>query len=109
MAVTQQVESTMWSRSAKFPEWVDNIEVTADTAVNYTVPAKVAAVLITPLAPVWMAIGTDAAGAPTGTSTDGSGSIYVSGPSWWRVGAGTVLSFYSLDGTYVGVGCYAAP
>lgn len=109
MAVTQQVESTMWSRSAKFPEWVDDVEVAAATATNYTVPAKVAAVLITPLAPVWMAIGEDAAAIPTGAVTDGSGSIYVSGPSWWRVGAGTVLSFYNTAGTYVGVGCYAAP
>lgn len=112
MGVVQQVEATMWSRSSKFPAWIDNVVLAADTAEEYEIPEGVAALLITPVAPVWACLYQAGdtpvvAAAPSDEVDDGNGSIYLSGPAWFRVAGGMKISFYSLAGTSIGIGCYA--
>lgn len=100
---------TRWPRHVKIPQlpaWVDEVDLTADTAADYTVPAGVNRVLISsPTAVVYARLGGDAA-VPSGDTVDGTGSYCLGNSASFAVEPGQVISLISSSNCNVQIGSY---
>lgn len=96
---------------APVPEWIDCTgPIDPSDNEEYEVPAGTNAVMITVTGPVWFrkTSGATIATAPSGSVSDGTSSLYLTGVGLFRSYPGEKLNFFNPGSSdvYVTIGCY---
>lgn len=89
------------------PQWVDNLDLAANTAETYTVPATVRYLVLSCDAVIFARIG-GTASVPSADVVNGTASFGLGTEAIVAVAAGQQISFIAASAAQLQIGCFTA-